>query len=627
MAQRFPFATCCALLFCAAVHAQTTPHAQTTTHAQAAPYAQAAPGHAQPHDCGHDEHDSAHLRETAGRPVVWQDSRAATGQPVRLKILGFNDFHGALERRSLAGRPVGGADVLAAYLAAASAEVKGNSIVVHAGDHVGASPPASALLQDEPSIQFLNLLGNRYCRSLRGESFGLPGRDLFYSLFGSRCNLVGTLGNHEFDEGVSEMLRLIRGGDHPQGPFLTQSWRGAGFPYITANVVDTQTQRPILPPFTVLKVGGVEVGFIGAVLRETPTIVTPAGVAGVTFLDEADSINKYAKLLKKMGVRTLVVTIHQGARQTAFEGTTGAEITPLPGAIGDIVQRLHDEIDVVVTGHAHGFTNQLATNKSGAVLLVTQAFSAGTAYADIDLTIDRKTGDLLEKRAKIVTTWADEGPGLTPDAAVAALVADAVAAVAPRVSEVVGDSAVALSRAESTAGESALGNLIADAQRSAMASDVAFMNPGGIRADLDAGQITWGDLFAIQPFANDLVQMELTGAQILTLLNQQWSGANAATPRILKTSGITYTWDLSLPAAERVRVETAMINGEPLSLDARYKVTVNSFMASGGDNFTVLTQGVNRVVGPVDLAALVQFVQTAPQPVNAAIEGRIRRLN
>lgn len=567
------------------------------------------------HTCG-DHADHPEQRDRAGVLVSWRDKRPGIKQPLKIKILGFNDFHGELERRALGGRPVGGADVLAAYLGAATAEASGNALIIHAGDHVGASPPASALLQDEPSISFLNMLGNRSCRE---QGFGS-----LHTLFGGRCNLVGTLGNHEFDEGVREMLRLIEGGNHANGPYLEPYWTGANFPYVSANVVDSKIGHPVLAPFTIATIGGVRIGVIGAVLSETPSIVTPAGVAGVTFLDEAESVNRYARLLKKMGVRTLVVSIHQGARQSSFTGTTNNQPAPLDGAIGAIVEKLHDEVDVVISGHAHGFTNQLVANANGKVILVTQAFSSGTAYADIDLTIDRKTGDVIEKSAEIVTTWADEGPGLAPDAEVAKLVAQATAKVAPLVSRVVGQAVVDLTRAETPAGESVLGNLIADAQRAAMQTDVAFMNPGGIRADVNVGEVTWGDLFSVQPFANDLVRMNLTGVQILRLLNQQWSGANASTIRVLKTSGIRYIWDSRLPAESRVLPDSVTINGNRLSLGGTYSVTVNSFMASGGDNFTVLTEGTDRVVGPVDLDALVQYVENMPQPFGGALEGRIQ---
>lgn len=571
--------------------------------------------------CGHedDNHDGVEFRHYAGKHIHWKAKEGYWKSPIRFKILGFNDFHGALEQRSLSGRPVGGAAVLAAYFEAEAAAAENGAILVHAGDHVGATPPISALLQDEPSIDFLNMLANKHCRGNKPLPTSL--------LFNKQCNIVGTLGNHEFDEGVDEMLRLIRGGNHANGPFLDDPFKGAAFPYVSANVVYEESGKPVLPPFTIVEVKGKRIAFIGAVLQQTPSIVTPTGVAGVQFLDEADSINKYVRVLKRMGIRAIVVTIHQGAGQTSFGGETGEQPTPLGGAIGDIVNRLNDEVDIVITGHAHGFTNQLVENQNGKVILVTQAFSASTAYADIDVTLDKKTGDIIEKSAEIVTTWADEGPGLTPKNAVTNMVAEAAARVAPLVSRVVGEASAELTRTESPAGESALGNLIADAQKAAMNTDIAFMNPGGIRDNLNAGEVTWGELFSIQPFNNDLVRMELTGEQILTLLNQQWSGANSVSPRILKSSGISYTWDASLPAENRVVVNSVTIGGSPLTLGAIYSVTVNSFIAAGGDNFTLLTSGTNRVIGPVDLDALVDYVEALPQPFSAAIEGRIQRLN
>lgn len=559
--------------------------------------------------------DNPALREQARKKVHWRAAQQPSREPVQVKILGFNDFHGALQGLTLGGRPVGGADVLASYLMAELDEVDGRAVIIHAGDHVGASPPASALLQDEPSISFLNVLARHNCYP--------PPQHPFHFWRPSRCNVVGTLGNHEFDEGVEELLRLIVGGDHPDGPFLHSPWPGARFPYVSANVVDRATQQPILPPFVVVKVGGVKIGVIGAVLTETPSIVTPAGIAGVDFLPEAAAINRYALWLKQHDVHTIVVSIHQGSRQNPANGTTLEEPAPLNGDIGAIVRALDDEIDVVVTGHAHGFTNQLAENGNGVPLLITQAFSSGTAYADITLSIDRKTGNVVEKSAEIITTWADEGPGLTPNAEIAALIDEATDAVAPKVSRVIANAAFDIPRAGNAAGESALGNLIADAQRAAMASEIALMNPGGIRSDLNAGEVTWGELFATQPFGNDLVSLRLSGTQLVALLNQQWSGANATSPRILHTSGMRYQWRADLPATARVIVNSVTIDGEPLDLNRSYTVTVNSFLAAGGDNFSVLTEGTHRVVGPADLDAVVEHIATLEQPFGAALDNRI----
>lgn len=582
----------------------------------------AIPAWAESHQCQDhpEDEDDAHERTVAAERVEWRAEDAA--DTLRVKLLAINDFHGQLSAgRRVANRPVGGAGVLAAYLKAAQAGLDDRSILVHAGDHVGASPAASALLQDEPAIMFLNQLANEHCGYPEYEDEG--DNDAEYPEWDAECNIVGTLGNHEFDEGVTELKRLLDGGDHANGPFLEDPWRGARFPYVSANVVDAKTGEPILPPYVIKRVEGMPIAFIGAVLKATPTIVTPSGVAGVTFLDEAEAINRYIPELRRQNVRAIVVLIHQGGRQNTYGGATSPTAPAVTGDIVDIVTRLHDEVDVVVSGHWHSFTNAILNNRNGKPILVTQAFSSGTAYGDIDLEISRASRDVVAKSAAIVTTWADAGAGLTPDAAAAELTADAEAEVAPLVNQVIGVAANDITRTENGAGESALGNLIADAQRAAMGTDFAFMNPGGIRADVLAGEVTWGELFTVQPFGNSLVKMDLTGQQIYDLLEQQWAGQTFS--RILKTSGLTYEWNAAAPVGGRV--VAVYRNGTPLDKTATYMATVNSFLADGGDNFTVLRAGANRVGGPVDLDALITYIQSIPQPFTATIEGRILRLN
>jgi 5'-nucleotidase len=589
---------------------------------------------AQHYDAGHsleaDQHDERaeglQARAKASERVRWQDPAGRHDPRVAVKLLGINDFHGQLSPRTLgpptALRPVGGAAVLASYLEAAADQADGPAFIIHAGDHVGASPPNSALLQDEPAVDVLNTLANKWCVPFKLQR-KLP--DFLEPYAQTRCNVVGTLGNHEFDEGATELLRLLTGGNHPKGPFLDPQWQGARFPYVSANVLNTKTGKPLLPPYTIKVANGIPIGVIGAVLKETPTIVTPSGVAGLQFVDEADAINASVAQLKRQGVRTIIVTIHQGLRQTpTYEGPTNPDMQGLSGPIIDIVKRLNDEVDVVVSGHAHGFSNALVANNNGKQILLTQAFSASTAYDDIDLSISRRSGDVVEKSAAIVTTWGDQGPGLTPDIDVAKIVSAADERVAPLVNRLVGVAQVAVTTAENAAGESALGNLIADAQRASTGAQFAFMNPGGIRQSLDAGEVLWGELFSIQPFSNDLVSMDLTGAQIKLLLEQQW--INQTPPKILKTSGLTFTWDAARAIGDRV-VEIRDGSGNLLDPTATYRVTVNSFMASGGDNFVVLPSGTNRVVGAVDLDALVDYVESLQQPFTAQIEGRIKRLN
>lgn len=589
-------------------------------------------------DRDEDEDDSLEMRSTAERRLEWRDptfQHTDKTALLQVQILGINDFHGQLSAgRFVAQRPVGGAAVLASYLAATQTDpndpgLHERTFIVHAGDHVGASPPPSALLQDEPSISFLNVLANRYClyndrKGLRLWADDDAMDDRFDRRLHPGCNVVGTLGNHEFDEGKTELLRLLNGGNYSAGPFLENPYRGARYPTISSNVVDEQTGKPIVPPFVIKAIKGTPIAFIGAVLKQTPTIVTPTGVAGLKFLDEADSINRYVRWLRRIaGIRTFVVLIHQGGTQTSYQGPTQPGGLINGQDIVNIVSRLDDDVDVVVSGHAHAFTNALLKNQNGKEILITQAFSSSTAYGDIDLTINRWTRDVVAKSASIVTTFADAGPGLTPVPQIAGLVAQAEAKVAPLVNQVFGQAITDILVKENVAGESALGNLIADAQRIALGTDFAFMNPGGIRADLLAGPVTFGELFTIQPFGNSLVRMNLTGQQIYDLLNQQW--VNQPFQRILKTSGLIYTWDNNRPVGDRI-VEVRR-NGALIDRQSIFSVTVNNFMAAGGDNFTMLLQGQNQVGGPIDLDALIAYIKSLPQPFSAMIDGRITRLN
>jgi len=553
--------------------------------------------------------DSATEQGVCAHSPVADGTLCSSGN-LRVKLLGFNDFHGQLSAgRVVSNRPVGGAAVLASYLKNAQAGIEDQTIIVHAGDHVGASPPASALLQDEPAITFLNLLANSACSSA--------------DKLNPRCNIVGTLGNHEFDEGTDELLRLLNGGNFSQGPYLEDPFPGARFPYVSSNVLDRETGESLLRPFVVKTVHGVPIGFIGAVLKQTPTIVTPTGVAGLEFADEADAINAQVAALHTLGVHAIVVTIHQGGFQSSYTGPTrvASLLTSGPEITG-IVSRLHDDVDVVVSGHSHAFTNVLLPNQNGKQILVTQAFSASTAFDDIDLLIDPLTKDVVSKTASIVTTFADAGPGLAPDPAVASLVAAAEAKVAPLVGRVYGTAPVGITRAQSTAGESQLGDLIADAQLAAMSSfgaQFVFMNPGGIRADLDAGEVTFGDLFTIQPFGNTLVKLDMTGAEIIRVLEQQWLGQTS--PKILQIAGFDYSWDPARPVGSRVL--EVRLNGASIDPDASYVVVCNNFLATGGDGFTGFIAGRNQVGGPIDLDALIEYVEEHT-PITLPNLGRIR---
>lgn len=496
---------------------------------------------------------------------------------IKGQLLGINDFHGQLDTFNTKIN-AGGAEYLAAYLKKAESENPDNTLMLHAGDAVGASSPVSALLQDEPTIEILNEIG-----------FDL-----------------GTVGNHEFDEGVEEMLRLINGGSHEKTAEKYGEFEGASFPYIAANVVDEVTKEPILDPYVIKEVGGVPVGFIGVAYSDTPTIVTPSGVAGVEFTDEAEAINKYAAELKEQGIKAIVVVSHNPVKSNT-DGT-GAELE-----LAEIAAAIDDEVDILFGGHNHAYANAIVDGK-----LLAQSFSYGTAYSDVDFEIDPVTMDIVKKEAEIVTAYRD---GITPDAEIKAILDTYLEDVAPILNEVIGKTTNGISRDENADGESAMGNLIADSMREQTGTDFAFMNPGGIRAEIDAGEITWKEAFTVQPFGNDLVTMDLTGAQIKKLFEQQWGSKE----RILKISGLKVTFDSSKPAGQRM-VSIKTTDGNDLVDTQVYSVTVNNFMADGGDELAVLKEGTNRVVDVVDLEALVNYIEKY-ETVDPEIEGRITRLN
>ncbi len=524
----------------------------------------------------HFERARMELHTIGGKQQILLTRLGAALVPLHMKILAVNDFHGQLSTgRKANNKLIGGAAYLAAYINQRRAQAP-ELLTVNIGDSVGASPPVSALFQDQPAIEFMNQAG-----------FDL-----------------GTVGNHEFDEGIGELRRLINGGCHP----TAGCWDGAKFPYISSNVVDTKTGKTIFPAYKIFNVAGARIGFVGAVLQNTPDIVVPAGVAGLEFRDEATSINAAVAELHQQGVHAIVVLLHQGGDQD----TSGK----LSGPVVDIVNKLDADVDVVASGHSHTSINAVINGK-----LVTQALSYSQAFADIDLVIDRATRDIVSKKAEIVQTFNE---GITPDPAIAALVKGYEDKVAPLISQKFGVAATTITRDQNPAGESALGNLIADSQRAALQTQFAFMNPGGIRAPIEAGDVTFGTLFAVQPFANDLVKMTLTGDQIYTLLNQQWqpSASGTVETRFLQISGLSYTWNDTRAVGDKV-VEVRGNDGKPLDRATSYTVTVNSFLATGGDKFTIFKSGTARSTGPVDLDALIAYVKTLPNPFTAQIEGRI----
>lgn len=523
---------------------------------------------------------------------------------VDVQILAVNDFHGNLMPPSgSSGRvgtiDAGGVEYLATHINNLRS-LNPNTVVVSAGDMIGASPLLSALFHDEPTIEAFNLMGLDF----------------------------NAVGNHEFDEGVYELIRMQEGGCHPvDGCLDGDGFEGANFRFLAANVTWKKNGKTIFPAYKTRTFNGVHMAFIGMTLEGTPTIVTPSGISMLDFHDEADTVNALIPELKKKGIETIIVLIHEG-------GTQNPATSPINGCVGisgpivDIVNRLDDAVDVVISGHTHQPYNCMIDGK-----LVTSAFSFGRLVTKIDLTLDRKTGDVLSKVAdnRIVTRDVPKAPELT------ALIAKYNAIAAPLSNRVVGSITTDITRTANAAGESALGDVIADAQLDATDDPgfgeavVAFMNPGGIRADLTYlsspagegdGNVTYGELFTVQPFGNSLVTMTLTGAQIDTLLEQQFAGCSTQTAnRILQVStGFSYSWSASAPVCNKVDPSTIKINGVTVDPNGFYRVTVNSFLADGGDNFLVLKEGTNRLGGDVDVDALekyfTKFSPVAPGPQN-----------
>ncbi|GAA4565116.1 bifunctional metallophosphatase/5'-nucleotidase [Micromonospora coerulea] len=558
----------------------------------------------------------AALAVTALGTVAVNPNQAEAGpKPLDVKLLAINDFHGNLEpptgsSGTIAGQPAGGAEYLATQLAqlrGTTEEERERTITVAAGDLIGASPLLSAAFHDEPTIEEMNLAGLEFT----------------------------SVGNHEFDEGSTELLRMQNGGCHPvDGCADGTPFEGAKFQYLSANAFTTATGQPLLPPYGIKKVDGVKVGFIGMTLEGTPQIVSQQGVAGLTFADEAETANKYARILRYQGVETIVVLLHEGGVQN---GGGINDCTGFSGPIVDLANRMDPSIDVIVSGHTHTAYNCNINGK-----LVTSASSFGRLVTDINLQIDRRTGDVLTAKANnvVVTRTVPKDPASTD------LINRYKTALGPVADKVVGETTSVITKTQENlyqtgvdangkptyqTGESPLGNLIADAQLAATDDEqnavAAFMNPGGVRADLDAGPVTYAEAFTVQPFANNLVTLDLTGAQLYCMLEQQFTVArvlyaSSTVHYVVDPNGTTAAAGVPCSGSRVVR-GSLTINGAPVTDAVTYRVTVNNFLAGGGDGFSVLTGGTNLVTGMIDLDAFTAYL-TAKSPVSAPALDRIQ---
>ncbi|MFJ5655195.1 bifunctional metallophosphatase/5'-nucleotidase [Streptomyces microflavus] len=549
---------------------------------------------------------------------------------VDVQLLSFNDLHGNLEPPAgSAGNvsetqpdgtvkaiPAGGVEYLATSLRTAR---KGNpySVTAAGGDMVGASPLLSGLFHDEPTIEALNKI------------------DLD----------VSAVGNHEFDEGATELARLQNGGCHPvEGCYEKgKKFKGADFPYLAANVTKEKTGKPLLKPYTVWKKNGVKIGFIGVTLEGTPDIVTANGVKGLEFHDEVKTINKYAKELDRKGVKSIVALIHEGGAPAStsynYDCDSPGAGDGISGPIVDIAKGITPKVDALVTGHTHQAYVCTVPDPAGKPRMVTSASSFGKLYTDTTLTYDRRTNDIVRTSVKsanhVVTRDQPKATDMTR------LIERWNKLAAPIANRPQGWISADINGRGSTAPEKPLGNVIADAQLEGLApadkggAEVAFMNPGGIRADLvhkasgseGDGVVTYGEAFTVQPFTNMMNVVDLTGAQLVTALQQQVSGSNEASPKILQVSkGLTYTLDLTKTGAARVVTDTIKLNGAAIDPAKTYRVAMNEFLAGGGDGFAALGQGTNKLVGASDLDLFNAYLaahSTASAPLAPPATDRI----
>ena len=522
------------------------------------------------------------------------------------QLLAINDVHGYLTGKNLTyadpytgvNTAAGGIAVLAAYLNKARAADPAHTLTLEAGDLVGASPPESGLLRDKPTLDAVNAMHVD----------------------------AGTLGNHEFDRGVTELLRQVRGGPSTIDPSIR--FNPLDFPVVSANVIDDWTGRPLLPPYAIEELGGVRVAVIGATTITTPSVTTTGATDGVHVTDEATAVNGYVRVLEASGIHAFVVLIHEGGSQTTFPVGTVSD------RINTIAAHLDPDVDVVVSGHSHTTVDTRVAGK-----LVMQASSYTRAYDEVHLLLSRRTGDVVTSWGSIQPAWTAQPPLATdpdgvavpPDPRVAKIVNAAVAATGPIVNRVVNTAAADIPSqregAATPAGESPAGDLIADAQRSYAGTQLAFVNTGSIRAGLHAGPVTYGDLYTTQPFSDDYVDtFTLTGAQVWALLRQQFQ---APSNRVMQISGLHFRYSSSGPGVgtiNAVYLGPAGDDSTPIADNAgtSYTATANSFMVGGGDGFTVLTQASNIVqrANPV-LDALVAYVGTLPTPCSYAIDHRI----
>jgi 5'-nucleotidase len=578
----------------------------------------------------------------SGGPALTQT--AVPAGSVTIKLIALNDFHGYIApsetaRLPVTGdpgktvtEPVGGV----AYLATAIRQLAAQNplhAVVGAGDMVGASPLNSALFHDEPTIESLGAAGLEYT----------------------------SVGNHEFDEGKVELLRKQNGGCRAGGTIgkdtcLNGTFAGAKFKYLAANVIDQSTGKTLFPAYAIKQfdIGNgkhIGIAFVGVILKDTPSVTTAAGVRGVTFADEADTINALLPQIAAQGVHAVVVLIHQGITNKG----SGATCSGPSGDLLPILDKLDPSIALVISGHTHrAYICPHGEGTQHSKVFYTSAGRFGQMLSNIDVTVDTATDTITGVRAVNESVVNDVTPNpapasftaFAPEPVIARNIALYLQATAPLVNRVVGHIAADFTNSplesglpvDATSGESSMGDLIADSRLEATQSFgavAAFINPGGIRSVLRVraldgsktpGDVTYGETYSAAPFGDLLYTETLNGTQIYDLLAEQW--LNKKSGQILGVSrGFTYTWDAHLPdGSSKVIPGSVMIGGHPVVPNGAYRITIDSFLADGGDEFTVLRNGSAKVAGEIDRDALNEYI-TKHSPVAPAPHNRIIRKN
>ncbi|TWE08646.1 5'-nucleotidase [Neobacillus bataviensis] len=486
-------------------------------------------------------------------------TQSTSNHYVRVQLLGINDFHGQLNKyRRVSESMAGGAEYLAAYLKKYKQE-NPNTLLVHAGDMVGGSPPISSQFQDEPTIQFLNLLQVD----------------------------VGTPGNHELDEGVAEMKRLIFGGFHER----TGYFKGANTSYISANIIDKKTGESLLPPYVIKEIDGIKIGFIGVVTTETNMYVTHVNRKEVDITDEVSAINRTVKQLKEKGIKAIVVLAHISAKSNQ-SGTNPQE------ALVEMAPKIDDEVDVIFAGHSHHYANTVVDDK-----LIVQAYSYGEAFSQVNMEIDRNTNDIVSKKAKIIVTSHNQ---IEPDKNTVTFLKKLKEKMGNQFNQIIGFIPQEISRRQDVNGESPFAKMIADSERKAMGTEIAFVHQGEMRGSLQRGNLTLEDLYTQMPFGHSITKLILTGAQIKLALEQQWRKDQVN--NMLQTVGLTYRWDPNAPIGSRI-IMLKDSKGQNLQPDREYEVAVSNYLASGGDNFSAFEEGRIVETGPQVVTAFLHYIE------------------